>query len=48
MRALGVNAVLHDQAAALVMDGRIVAAAEEERFTRRKHGTLIAPSTEPS
>ncbi|OBK83723.1 carbamoyltransferase family protein [Mycolicibacter sinensis] len=38
MRVLGVNAVFHDPAAALVVDGRIVAAAEEERFTRRKHG----------
>jgi carbamoyltransferase len=35
---LGVNAVFHDPAAALVVDGRIVAAAEEERFSRRKHG----------
>jgi carbamoyltransferase len=35
---LGVNAVFHDPAAALVVDGQIVAAAEEERFTRRKHG----------
>jgi carbamoyltransferase len=38
MRVLGVNAVFHDPAAALVVDGRIVAAAEEERFRRRKHG----------
>lgn len=38
MRVLGINAVFHDPAAALVVDGRIVAAAEEERFTRRKHG----------
>jgi carbamoyltransferase len=38
MRILGVNAVFHDPAAALVVDGEIVAAAEEERFTRRKHG----------
>ncbi len=38
MRVLGVNAIFHDPAAALVIDGRIVAAAEEERFTRRKHG----------
>src|SRR3954469_864865 len=38
MRILGVNAVFHDSAAALVVDGQIVAAAEEERFTRRKHG----------
>jgi carbamoyltransferase len=38
VRVLGVNAVFHDPAAALVVDGRIIAAAEEERFTRRKHG----------
>jgi carbamoyltransferase len=38
MRVLGVNAIFHDPAAALVIDGEIVAAAEEERFTRRKHG----------
>jgi carbamoyltransferase len=37
-RVLGVNAVFHDPSAALVSDGRIIAAAEEERFTRRKHG----------
>jgi carbamoyltransferase len=36
--ALGVNGVFHDPAAALVVDGEIVAAAEEERFSRRKHG----------
>jgi carbamoyltransferase len=35
---LGINAVFHDPAAALVMDGEVVAAAEEERFSRRKHG----------
>jgi len=34
---LGVSAFYHDSAAALVVDGRIVAAAQEERFTRRKH-----------
>ena len=38
MRVLGVNAVFHDPAAALVIDGEVVAATEEERFTRRKHG----------
>ncbi|KOX18212.1 carbamoyltransferase C-terminal domain-containing protein [Nocardiopsis sp. NRRL B-16309] len=38
MRVLGVNAVFHDPAAAIVVDGRTVAAAEEERFSRRKHG----------
>ena len=43
MRVLGVNAVFHDPAAALVVDGQIVAAAEEERFTRRKHGKPPVP-----
>jgi carbamoyltransferase len=38
VKVLGVNAVFHDPAAALVVDGEIVAAAEEERFNRRKHG----------
>jgi carbamoyltransferase len=38
VRVLGINGVFHDPAAALVLDGRIVAAAEEERFNRRKHG----------
>ena len=37
MRILGLSAFFHDSAAALVEDGRIVAAAQEERFTRRKH-----------
>ncbi len=37
MRVLGVSAFYHDSAAALVVDGRIVAAAQEERFTRKKH-----------
>ena len=37
------NAVFHDPAAALVVDGRIVAAAEEERFSRRKHGKRPVP-----
>src|SRR5437588_12259247 len=40
---LGVNAVFHDPAAALVVDGRVVAAAEEERFSRRKHGKRPEP-----
>jgi carbamoyltransferase len=40
---LGINAVFHDPAAALVVDGRIVAAAEEERFSRRKHGKACVP-----
>jgi carbamoyltransferase len=37
MRILGVSAYYHDSAAALIEDGRVVAAAQEERFTRRKH-----------
>jgi carbamoyltransferase len=36
MRILGISAFYHDSAAALLVDGRIVAAAQEERFTRRK------------
>lgn len=40
---LGVNAVFHDPAAALYVDGRLVAAAEEERFNRRKHGKPCVP-----
>ncbi len=36
-RYLGISAYYHDSAAALVADGAIVAAAQEERFTRRKH-----------
>ncbi|MDA8369766.1 MAG: carbamoyltransferase [Nocardiopsaceae bacterium] len=43
MRFLGINAVFHDPAAALVIDGEIVAAAEEERFSRRKHGKEPVP-----
>jgi carbamoyltransferase len=43
MIVLGINAVFHDPAAALVVDGDIVAAAEEERFTRRKHGKPCVP-----
>ncbi|MFG3619293.1 carbamoyltransferase [Nocardia sp. NPDC047654] len=43
MRILGINAVFHDPAAALIVDGEIVAAAEEERFTRRKHGKRPVP-----
>jgi carbamoyltransferase len=37
MRVLGISAFYHDSAAALVEDGRIIAAAQEERFSRRKH-----------
>ncbi len=37
MNILGISAYYHDSAAALVRDGKIVAAAQEERFTRKKH-----------
>jgi carbamoyltransferase len=37
LRILGISAFYHDSAAALIEDGRIVAAAQEERFSRRKH-----------
>jgi len=37
MRVLGLSAFYHDSAAALLIDGEVVAAAQEERFTRRKH-----------
>ena len=37
MKILGISAFYHDSAAALVVDGQIVAAAQEERFSRKKH-----------
>jgi carbamoyltransferase len=37
MRILGLSAFYHDSAAALLVDGELVAAAQEERFTRKKH-----------
>ncbi|HEU4997473.1 MAG TPA: carbamoyltransferase C-terminal domain-containing protein [Lapillicoccus sp.] len=43
MRVLGINALFHDPSAALVIDGVTVAAAEEERFSRRKHGHRPVP-----
>src|SRR5262249_20734061 len=36
-RILGISAFYHDSAAALMVDGRLVAAVQEERFTRKKH-----------
>lgn len=36
-RIVGISALYHDSAAALVVDGKILAAAQEERFTRKKH-----------
>jgi carbamoyltransferase len=43
MYTLGINAVYHDSSACLVQDGRVVAAAEEERFTHVKHGKRPIP-----
>ena len=37
INVLGISAFYHDSAACLVRDGEIVAAAQEERFTRKKH-----------
>ena len=41
MHILGVSAFYHDSAAALVADGQIIAAAQEERFTRKKHDSAF-------
>jgi carbamoyltransferase len=43
MLTLGINAAFHDCSAALVCDGDVAAAAEEERFTRIKHGKRPVP-----
>src|SRR3954470_14383131 len=43
MYTLGINAAFHDSSACLVQDGQVVAAAEEERFTRIKHGKRPVP-----
>ena len=43
MYTLGINAVYHDSSACLVKDGRVIAAAEEERFTHIKHGKRPIP-----
>ena len=40
---LGINAAFHDSSACLVRDGVVVAAAEEERFSRIKHGKRATP-----
>jgi len=45
MRVLGINAIFHDASAALVAGGQIVAAAEEERFSRHMHGIRRKPFT---
>ena len=41
MRILGLSAYYHDSAAALVEDGRVVAAAQDERFSRKKHDSTF-------
>ena len=41
MYVLGISALYHDAAAALIKDGEIIAAAQEERFTRKKHDPSI-------
>jgi carbamoyltransferase len=43
MHILGINAAFHDSSACLVRDGIVVAAAEEERFSRIKHGKRATP-----
>jgi carbamoyltransferase len=43
MYILGINAAFHDSSACLVRDGMVVAAAEEERFSRVKHGKRATP-----
>lgn len=45
MITLGINAAYHDCSACLVQDGMVIAAAEEERFTRIKHGKRPVPFT---
>ena len=41
MKILGISAYYHDSAAAIVVDGRVVCAAQEERFTRKKHDSAF-------
>ncbi len=43
MLTLGINAVFHDSSACILKDGRLLAAAEEERFTHIKHGKRPVP-----
>src|SRR3954468_2812673 len=43
MYTLGINAAFHDSAAALIKDGILIAAAEDERFTHIKHGKRPIP-----
>src|ERR687889_107999 len=43
MYTLGINAVFHDSAACILKDGKLLAAAEDERFTHIKHGKRPIP-----
>ncbi|MBA4167512.1 MAG: carbamoyltransferase [Chitinophagaceae bacterium] len=43
MTTIGINATFHDSAACIIVDGRLLAAAEEERFTHIKHGKRPIP-----
>ena len=43
MYILGINAVFHDSSACILRDGKLLAAAEEERFTHIKHGKRPVP-----
>src|SRR5690606_26529487 len=43
MYILGINAAFHDSAACILKDGELLAAAEEERFTQKKHGKRPVP-----
>ena len=47
MNVLGISAFYHDSAAALVQDGELVAAAQEERFTRNKHDDALPGQRDP-
>ena len=44
MNILGISAFYHDSAAALLLDGEMIAAAQEERFTRQKHDSRFPSS----
>ena len=45
MKILGISAFYHDSAAAIIIDGEIVAAAQEERFTRKKFDASFPSNT---
>lgn len=45
MKIIGISAFYHDSAACLLTDGEVVAAAQEERFTRKKHDHDFSKNT---